>query len=487
MALFARHLYLPCLALLLAGSAHAASKSLPLQQSLSTVATAEHQAHLQQLQAQAREAVQMHTPERPRPAARGSVSLQPMFSSQGGSWPFEPFVNNGLFRAIAGYQAHHPNAVLIRGGSVTLAQLHDALKDERILKRYKDGYLLSYPLMIASDGGLVLEGTSLYLYSYSGTALINQGWLGLNQSRLESVAGDKPGSTDRAWRPFVVAWAGSHTQVLNSTLNRLGYNANLSRGLSTALSVQQPANSRPATLLVRNSQFNELSAVELQHTLAQFDSNRFEQSQQYALDIRDSQALISQNQIRGVDNNSAIRLRGNTRALVEGNLILGANKAAIEVSEQHGALVLSSNRIGASRGNGILLRSLQPTGTAPLLIDDNLIGSSQGSAIDASEVAAATLINNRIGNTPEYAVSLRNASALPGPLILSGNTLGQVGKAVVRVEGLNQVDLGPNRFNGTPLLQNLLIGDLLPVQSLLLDATLRQHQVIRVSQVAAVQ
>ncbi|NES10205.1 right-handed parallel beta-helix repeat-containing protein, partial [Pseudomonas laurentiana] len=78
------------------------------------------------------------------------------------------------------------------------------------------------------------------------------------------------------------------------------------------------------------------------------------------------------------------------------------------------------------------------------MIDDNLIGSSQGSAIDASDVSAATLINNRIGNTPEYAISLRNASALPGPLILSGNTLGQVGKAVVRVEGLNQVDLGPN-------------------------------------------
>nr|WP_319527869.1 right-handed parallel beta-helix repeat-containing protein [Pseudomonas laurentiana] len=487
MALFARHLYIPCLALLLACSAQAASQSLPLQQSLSTVATVEHQAHLQQLQTQAREAVQMSPPERPRPAGRGSVSLQTMFSSQGGSWPFEPFVNNGLFRAIAGYQAHHPQVVLIRGGSVTLAQLHDALKDERILKRYKDGYLLSYPLMIASDGGLLLEGTSLYLYSYSGTALINQGWLGLNQSRLESVAGDKPGSTDRAWRPFVVAWAGSHTQVLNSTLNRLGYNANLSRGLSTALSVQQPVNSRPATLLVRNSQFNELSAVELQHTLAQFDSNRFEQSQQYALDIRDSQALVSQNQIRGVDNNSAIRLRGNTRALVEGNLILGANKAAIEVSEQHGALMLSRNRIGASRGNGILLRSVHPTAEAPLLIDDNLIGSSQGSAIDASDVSAATLINNRIGNTPEYAISLRNASALPGPLILSGNTLGQVGKAVVRVEGLNQVDLGPNRFNGTPLLQNLLIGDLLPVQSLLLDATLRQHQVIRVNQVAAVQ
>ena len=478
-----RPLSLCCLAVLLcAGSAQAASQSLAPQQSLSVISTTEHQAQLIQLQQQVAQAVQLQVKERPRPSGRANVSLQPMFSAQTGSWPFEPFVNNGLFRAIAGYQAHHPQAVLIRGGSITLAQLHQALNNPRILKPYKDGYLLSYPLMIGSDGGLVLEGTSLYLYSYSGTALINQGWLGLNQSRLESVAGDKPGSTDRAWRPFVVAWAGSHTQVIGSTLERLGYNANLSRGLSTALSSQQAATTAQATLIVRDSQFNDLSsAVELQHSQAQISDSRFEQSQQYAIDVRDSQANLVNNQLRGIDNNSGIRLRGQTVARVERNLILGAHKAAIEISDQRGALLLSANLIGDSRGNGLQLRNLAPTAQAPLLIEDNLIGNSQGSAVDASEVSGATLVNNRIGNTPEYAISLRNAAPLAGPLVLSGNTLGTAGKAVVRVEGLQQVVLGPNRFEGKPLLQNLLIGDLLGIQGPLLDATQRQAHVVRVS------
>ncbi|MEG0858337.1 MAG: right-handed parallel beta-helix repeat-containing protein [Pseudomonas sp.] len=478
-----RPLSLCCLAVLLcAGTAQAASQSLPLQQSLNVISTTEHQAQLQKLQLQVTQAVQLQVKERPRPAGRASVSLQPMFSSQAGSWPFEPFVNNGLFRAIAGYQAHHPQAVLIHGGSLTLAQLHDALNNPRILKPYKDGYLLSYPLMIASDAGLVLEGTSLYLYSYSGTALINQGWLGLNQSRLESVAGDKPGNTDRAWRPFVVAWAGSHTQVIGSSLERLGYNANLSRGLSTALSSQQPPGTAQATLIVRNSQFNDLSsAVELQHSQAQINDSRFEHSQQYAIDVRDSQVNLVNNQLRGIDNNSGIRLRGHTVARVERNLILGAHKAAIEVSDQRGALVLSANLIGDSRGNGLQLRNLAPTAQAPLLIEDNLIGNSQGSAVDASEVSGATLVNNRIGNTPEYAISLRNAAPLAGPLVLSGNTLGKAGKAVVRVEGVQQVVLGPNRFEGKPLLQNLLIGDLLGIQGPLLDATQRQAHVVRVN------
>ncbi|MCO7514941.1 right-handed parallel beta-helix repeat-containing protein [Pseudomonas guariconensis] len=481
MALLARF-SLTCLAaLLLAGTAQAGSQALPVNQTVDALTPEEHQRQVLTLRQQARQAVTFAQAERPRPAGRASVSLQPMFSSQAGSWPFEPFVNNGLFRAIAGYQAHHPQVVMLRGGSITLAQLNDALANPRILRRYKDGYLLSYPLLIGPDAGLVLEGTSLYLYSFSGTALINQGWLGLNQSSLESVAGDKPGNTDRAWRPFVVAWAGSHTQVIGSTLRRLGYNANLSRGLTTALSPQQPAGSRLATVLIRDSRFSELStAVELQHSQATISTSQFEQSQQYAIDVRDSQLSLRGNQLRGIDNNSGVRLRGQTRALLEDNLILGAGKAAIEISEQQGAVLLASNRIGDSRGNGIQLRNLAPTSAAPLLIDDNLLASSQGTAVDASDVGALALVGNRIGNTPEYAVSLRNATPLPGPLLLSGNRLGQVGKAVVRVEGVREVALGGNSFDGKPLLQNLLIGDLLPLQARLLEATVRQGGTARV-------
>ncbi len=476
MAPFSRFSFTCLAALLLATTARAA----PV---MDTLPQAQHQQQLEQLRHKARQAVTFEQAHRPPPAGRASVSLQPMFSSQAGSWPFEPFVNNGLFRAIAGYQAHHPQAVVLRGGSITLAQLHDALHDPRVLKRYKDGYLLSYPLMIGADAGLRLEGTRLYLYSFSGTALINQGWLGLNQSTLESVAGDKPGNTDRAWRPFVVAWAGSHTEVIGSTLKRLGYNANLSRGLSTALSTQQAASTRPATLLVEASHFSELSsAVELQHSQATIIDSRFEGSQQYAIDTRDSQLSLRGNQLRGVDNNSGVRLRGQTRALIENNLILGAAKAAIEISDQHGPVLLAGNRIGDSRGHGIQLRNLAPTAEAPLLIDDNLLASSQGSAVDASEVTGLMLVGNRIGNTPEYAISLRNATPQPGPLVISGNRLGQVGKAVVRVEGVREVELGGNRFDGKALLQNLLAGDLLALQGPVLEAMLVQEQMVRVRQ-----
>lgn len=474
MATFARF---SLIGLLLAGNALAATPVVD------TLDTEQHRQQLAQLRQQARQAVAFEQKPRALPGGRASVSLQPMFSAQAGSWPFEPFVNNGLFRAIAGYQAHHPQAVVLRGGGISLGQLHDALNDPRILRRYKDGYLLSYPLLIGADAGLLVEDTHLYLYSFSGTALINQGWLGLRHATLESLSGDRPSATDRAWRPFVVAWAGSHTQVIDSRLQRLGYNANLSRGLSTALSSQQPVATRPATLLIDASQFRELSSgVELQHSQAVITGSRFEQSQQYAIDARDSQLSLRDNQLRGIANNSGVRLRGQTRALIEGNLILGAAKAAIELSDQRGAVLVTGNRIGDSRGNGLQLRNLIPSTAAPLLIDGNLLAGSQASAVDAAEVTSLALVDNRIGNTPEYAFSLRNSTTQPGPLLISDNRLGRVGKALVRVEGMNEVRLGGNSFEGKALLQNLLIGDLSPVQGQVLEATLSQGRMVRIRQ-----
>jgi len=470
------------LATLLGGAltCQAQTQAVPLDRALSVIPAQQQRDQQADLLNRTRQAVQIADVPIRRPAGRAQVSLQPMFSSQQGSWPFEPFVNNGLFRAIAGYQSHHPQAVVISGGSITLAQLADALRDPRVLRRHKDGYLLSYPLMITSNGGLILEGTSLYLYNYSGTALINQGLLSLNQSRLEGWTGEKTSDTDRAYRPFVVSWAGSATQILDSTLNRLGYNANLSQGLSTAISTQQAPSTPPANVLIRNSHFTELSTgVNLQHARALIEHSTFEQQQQYAIDLNNSQAQLLGNTIRGVENNSGIRVRGQTRALIKDNLILSTAKAGIEVNEQTGALLLTGNRIGDSRGNGIQLRNLTGKDGA-LMVVGNLISNSQGSAIDGSEVQSLSILDNHISASPEYAISLRNALPLPGELALTGNRLGTIGKAVVRIEGIDNVVLGRNQYQGKPLLQNLLIGDLMPVQSLLLDATVRQDCVVQI-------
>ncbi|MGG2396365.1 right-handed parallel beta-helix repeat-containing protein [Pseudomonas sp. SH1-B] len=415
------------------------------------------------------------------PSQRGSVSLEPMYSAQAGSWPFEPFVHNGLFRAIASYQAQHPRAVVIRGGSVTLEQLRTQLNDARVLGRHEDGYLLSYPLMIAEDAALLIDDQILYLFGPSGTALINQGLLRVQNSRLQSWSDGRTAATDRPTRPFIMNWAGSRLLVDKSQLVKIGYNANLSRGISSGLSSQQSANRAPAQIQIDDSRFEEMaSALDLSHSHARVRNNQFIKQQQYAIDLGNSRFLVADNRIDGVKNNSGVRISGSSSGRIQNNLILHAGKSAIEVSAQHGALLIQGNRLGASQGYGLMLR--QSGDDAGLLIQDNLIANSKLSAIDAAELSSALIVGNRIHSTPEYAISLRNAQPTAGELVITGNTLESIGKAMIRVEGMQNTILGDNQFKATPLLQNLLIGDLLPLQSQILDSTVRRSCHLQISQ-----
>ncbi|MCY1275078.1 Periplasmic copper-binding protein (NosD) [compost metagenome] len=410
---------------------------------------------------------------------RAGVSLVTMFSAQQGSWPFEPFVHNGLFRAIASYQAHHPRAVLVQGGRIDLAGLYRALGDERIMSRHKDGYLLSYPLLIGPDASLDIADTTLYLRIHSGTALINRGTLSLRRAVLTSWSGGQPAELAQPFRPFVTAWAGSHTRILDSSLLRLGYNGQLVGGLTLARSALQPRGDAPATLLVRDSRLRELSSgAVLQQAVARIERSHFDELQQYGLDLQDSRASLLDNRIAAVKNRSGIRLRGDSDGtLVEGNLILATGKAGIEVLEQRGALLVRGNLISDTRGNGILLRQ---SGGGVLLLAHNYIANTRGSGLEGDAAGTTFVLGNRINSTPEYAVSFRNAAGPPTHLVLLANQFANVGKAMLRTEGVERMVLGHNRFQVGRNSQPLLAGDLMPVQSLLLEATVRQPCVVEV-------
>ena len=423
----------------------------------------------------------------PRPslsAPRGSaqVVLQPMFSAQAGSWPFEPFVNNGLFRAIASYQPSHPQAITISGGAITLEQLRQRLADASIIKPYKDGYLLSYPLMIAPGGALLVQNTKLYLYTPSGTALINQGTLSIRNATVQSVSEGDSADTDRPFRPFIIAWAGSSTEVSDSLLSKLGYNAHLSRGLTSARSAAQTS-APPAQVLIRDSRFDALSSVELQYAQASIERSEFTNLQQYGIDLQDSRLNLAHNRITQVRNQSGIRVRGSSSGLIAHNKVLQASKAGIEISDQQGDLVLADNQIGASKGNGVLLRNVGSAST--LLLVGNLIGNNDASGIYADNLQRGYLIDNRIQGSPDYAISTLNPRDQHSELVIIGNTLSQIGNALIRTEGLQSLILGSNDYQLGPITQSVLVGDLLPLQSLLLDATYKRGCLIQVKPASA--
>jgi poly(beta-D-mannuronate) C5 epimerase len=414
-------------------------------------------------------------------SATATVALQTMFSAQAGSWPFEPFVNNGLFRAIAGYQSSHPQAVVIGKGQITLEQLHQRLADPRILKRYKDGYLLSYPLMVEADGALLVKDSHLYLLTPSGTALINLGTLSLVNATLESWNDDSPTVTDRPFRPFIMAWAGSTTEIRGSTLRKLGYNAHLSRGMSSARSSGQPLQQEPARVLISDSRIDALSSVELQAVQARIEHSTFTNLQQYAIDLQDARLHLSHNRIQQVRNQSGIRIRGSSVGVVEHNTLLQTEKAGIEINDQSGNLVLADNQIGASRGNGILLRNVaSDTADSALLVSGNLIGNSDASGVYADNLQRAYIVGNQIHASANYGISVLNPGEQPSELVVIGNTLGNIGQVLIRTEGVQQLTLGNNDYQLGPLTQSILGGDILALQSLLLDATYKRGCIIQV-------
>lgn len=406
------------------------------------------------------------------PAGRARVSQPLLFSAQSGSWPFEPLVGSGLFKVIAAYQSQHPRALQIDAGSIDLAQLERAVANPQILRRHKDGFLLSYPLLIGPKAALLVQDTSLYLNSRSGAALINQGQLQLLRSQLQSWSGGTPHDEPALFRPFILAWAGSNTWIEDSSLSRLGYNAHLTRGLSTRRSASQGAGVAPARLLIRNSHLREMaSGAELHDALALIDDSHFDDLQQYAIDLHDSRLSLRLNRIRQVRNQSAIRIAGASSGDVTQNLILATGKAAIEVSAQSGELSLRDNLIGNSGSHGI---QLQGHSGGRLLLAGNLIANSSSSGIDGENLDGALIVANRISASPDYAISLRSNQAQQGEVGLFDNQLANSGKSMIRSEGVRQLQLGGNHFQAVAVNQALLAGDLQAVQSLLLETTLKQ-------------
>lgn len=395
----------------------------------------------------------------------GKASLQPLYSSQQGSWPFESFVHAGLFKVIGSYQVKHPRMVQISGGHLTLTQVRQQLGDSEALRPHRDGYLLTYPLMIAPGATLSIEDTQLYLYAHSGAAIINQGRLQIIRSRVESWSGES--RKERAYRPFIMAWAGSQTRVVDSQLSRLGYNAHLARGLSAARSVHQAANVPPARLLIRGSTLEQLSSVQLQNSEALIQASSFRQMQLYAIDTENSRLNADGNSIDEVRNHSGIRLRGASRALLLNNDIRRTGKAGIELSSFSGTLLARANVLNDNATHAVQLREMDARGV--VVLHDNRLAHANQNLVDAHSAGRLLLRENRLADAG-HAISLQGA----GQVLILDNQFAAIEQSGLKSIGVQQLLLGGNQFDAKVIRQRLFEGDLLPVQSHIVEATISQ-------------
>lgn len=413
------------------------------------------------------------------PNQTGKITISAMFSAQHGSWPFESFAINNLFRVIATYQANHPRMITIKGGTITLEQLNSHIKNQQIIRPFQDGYLLSYPLLIEDDAALLLENTSLYLYGHSGTAIINKGLLSIQKANVESWFDNKPAYVinNTVFRPFIINWGGSRLQIIDSTFAKLGYNAYLVQGITTAINNNQPTK-LPIQVEIKNSNFTALSSLNLKNAIVSIDNTTINTFQQYGVDLIDSQFNITNNKIQAIKNNSGIRVQGNTQGIIENNAILTANKSAIEAQLASGNLIIRKNILAKDSRHGVLLTH----SSANVLIKDNLFTKLTGTAIESNQFSgSAYILDNTIQDIPEYAVSFRNLTKQENAkLIFYNNKIAKVSKPILRTIGIGNISLGHNKLLGSQLYQNLLIGDLLPIQGTILEATQKYDCIVEV-------
>lgn len=409
----------------------------------------------------------LNWPEPPQPrsrSSRGQATIAPLFSSEQGSWPFEPFTHNGLFAVIANYQQQHPRGVHLRGGDVDLATLQRQLGDSRVLRPHKDGYLLSYPVVIGADAGLIVQDTTLYLDIYAGAAIINRGDLTVRDATVTVWQGQRPRARIAQYRPFITGWAGSRTWLDGAVLDRLGYDAHLSRGLTLARSQAQSANLPPARLVARHSRFDNLSSgLELRQGEAWISDSEFHRNRHYGIDASDSRLRVRASEFRDTRLNSSLRVQGDSRLRVTDTLFAGAHKSALESPGFSGELTLLRSVIGHSGSHGL---ALSANGPARLRLADSVIAGNQLSGVQLQGPIQATLTGNRFRHNrrPALRVDARQPAG-EVELLLWRNHIGRSDQAILTGAALARLAMADNQLELATIEHDWLRGYLAPLQS----------------------
>ena len=131
-----------------------------------------------------------------------------------------------------------------------------------------------------------------------------------------------------------------------------------------------------------------------------------------------------------------------------------------------GSAALAERRIDEARGLFQQALTHDPK-NAVALGNLGLIVLDEGNVTSAESLLTQALLHT--SNSQARAGVLLNL----GEISLLGNQLGNVGKAMIHLQGVNRLLLGSNHYLGLASQQHILDGDLLPVQSLLLETTLK--------------
>lgn len=262
-----------------------------------------------------------------------------------------------------------PLALVIDSGAFTLESLYAVVNDNSLLRRSGKGiYILSVPLVIEVGAILsIQEGDSLLLSAEKGALISNFGNLYINRAIVKgwNVEQNQPAfyKNPQAFRPYIVSWCGSRSDIVQSEIGYLGYEDSKSYGLTytscadTLYEEDSPV-AVGATGKIINSRIKDLyfgfysyEAVDISIVGNQFDTNIV-----YGIDPHDrsKNLIIADNKVTGTREKHGIILsRDITNTYIVNNYIEQNAGSGIMLDRNSRQNIISDNVVSNNTGDGI--------------------------------------------------------------------------------------------------------------------------------------
>lgn len=162
-------------------------------------------------------------------------SVQPLRENDPHTRTFLSKQHRPLFERV---QNRHPHALVIDSGTVNLQTLADTTPPELIDIAANGDLVLSIPLVVRAAAVLLVTNTTLKLNQSAGAFIVNGGGLYVDDA---TIIATQTADTNSAvslfhkaseFRPFIVSWGGSTTQITRSRISHLGFQNDKAYGVT---------------------------------------------------------------------------------------------------------------------------------------------------------------------------------------------------------------------------------------------------------------
>ena len=348
--------------------------------------------------------------------------------------------HNAVLAAQPGFGAP---GLYIRSGAATLEGLYAEIqgsKLEPVLRRNRNGYVLSRPIVVLKGASLSIgPDETVSLDRDGGALLLSFGHLSITGATIKVVASDV--ETDpEAFRPFVASVGSGSLQITDSKLSGLGFDGSDAM-TGVAVATGGLFRSEIASLL-RSNHFDDIGGITVNGGAEmRIEGNLLEATRGIGLNVRNSNGiLVRRNVVREAIGDDAMRFAGAVdRAEISDNAFAGGRHAGLRIEDAAANLRVTGNLFTGYRSHGIIVQdgaicitissnivtdnrggAIEIIRSGPIQVSENAVLDNRGPGISVSGEAAAGQVTVQHNVFTDNRSGIRSAS---GHLFLSGNNM----------------------------------------------------------------